>query len=130
MNLERATAMLAEAEAAIAAGLGGPYAEANLASLRVRVAALTPAAPASTPATNIAPPSPPIVPKPAGTREQRLTRLAQAMGASDAALAAAIAQGTTPDAFTLQLADQKIAARKAAEQAAKIDAAVERIVNA
>ena len=83
---------------------------------------------ASSPAATA--PERPATPKPTGTREERLARLAKAMGANSATLASALAAGTMPDSFALQLADAKIAARKAAEQAAKIDAAVERIVNA
>lgn len=127
--LERAEAMLAEAEDAVAAGLN-PYAEQNLATHRARVARLRAAVPAPVAKAPAAPIAPPAVPKLIGTREERLTRLAKAMDADRATLEAAITQGTSPDAFAVQLADKKIARRKAAAEAAEVQAIAARIANA
>jgi nitroreductase len=106
-KLESARARLAECEAVIAAGLGGPYAQKNLAAHRARVTRLggsTPRLvkpePIVTP-VRLGAPQPATV-QPTGTREERLRRLAAAMDASDAMLSAAIAGGIAPDAFALQ----------------------------
>lgn len=129
-ELATAEARLAETEDLIAEGLGGPYAEQNLATHRRRVARLqvempTPAIPAPQPTPAVKPA--PAAPVPTGTREQRLQRLAKALGGDKARLAAAIRAGTTPDAFALILTDQKIARRKAAVEAAEIQATALRI---
>jgi len=128
-ELQRAQAMLAEIENLIAEGLGGPYAEQNLATYRNRVARLRAEMPP--PAVLPAPqPKPaPAAPQPTGTREERLRRLAKAMNGDQATLAAAIAKGTSPDAFALQLTDQMIARRKAAAEAAEIKAMALRIAH-
>lgn len=131
-ELERAEAMLAEIESLIAEGLGGPYAEQNLATYRKRAARLRAAMPsAPVPAVLPAPkPKPaPAAPQPTGKREERLRRLARAMGGDEASLAAAIKAGTSPDAFALQLTDQMIARRKAAAEAAEIKAMALRIAH-
>jgi len=71
-------------------------------------AAPAPAAPA--PAT--APKPAPAALQPTGSREQRLERLAVAMGAFPATLEAAIRDGTTPEEFVLlALRDREIEAK-------------------
>lgn len=110
--LEVAKNRLAECEALIEQGLGGPYAEQNLASHKARVARLSAEAPAPAAVTYTPSPAPvrstptPARAKPLGTREQRLRRLAAAWGADEATLNAAIADGTTPDAFALIVSDE------------------------
>lgn len=127
--LARAEAGLAEMEELFAAGLGGPYAEQNLATHRSRVASLRSAA--TTPAPAVANPTARrTFPKLTGTREERLTRLARVMEADPATLAAALADGLEPDTFALKMADQEIARKKAAAEAAALDAVVERIAAA
>lgn len=126
--LARAEANLAEAEASLAAGTN-PYAAQNVATHRARVARLRAAVPAPVLAATTPAPAPPA-PKLTGTREERLARLAKAMGADKATLEAAITQGTSPDAFAVQLADKKIARRKAAAEAAEVQAIAARIANA
>lgn len=122
-ELERARAMLAETEELSAAGLGGPYAEQNLASARARVARLEMAAipaapPAPAPASSACPALvaassiPPArrsvsLPQPTGTREERLRWLAKAMGADERALAHALASDTTPDAFAIEIMESR-----------------------
>ncbi|MFA7597281.1 MAG: hypothetical protein WCY92_13105 [Novosphingobium sp.] len=127
--LERAEELLAEAEASLAAGTN-PYAVQNLATHRARVARLRTAGPAAPIPAAAAPITPPAAPKLAGTREERLSRLATAMGADKATLAAAIAAGTPPDVFALELTDVMIARRKAAAEAAELEATVRRIAAA
>lgn len=110
-ELGRARERLAETEALIAKGLGGPYAEQNLKLHRTRVArleasaaviALVAALPASTP--------PPAM-KPVRTRLDRIQRLAQAMGARPDLLEAALKADMSPDAFVMAvLGDQEIEA--------------------
>jgi len=130
-ELAAAEARLAETESLIAEGLGGPYAEQNLATHRKRVARLQAEMPPPAPTGAVAPmPAPKpaaAAPQPTGTREQRLRRLAKAMGDDEATLAAAIRAGTTPDEFALILTDQKIARQKAAAEATEIEATALRI---
>lgn len=109
--LARARELLADTESQIANGLGGPYAEKNLATHRARVARLEAAQAPATPApvAHVAPAAPkaPAAPIITGTREERLRRLATAMGADDEALAAAISNGTSPDAFAVEIAESR-----------------------
>ncbi|WP_324743077.1 hypothetical protein U8326_06470 [Tsuneonella sp. CC-YZS046] len=129
-ELARAEANLADAEAAVAEGSSNPYAEQNLAIHRRRVARLqAEMPPPAVPAAQPAPKPAPAALQPTGTLEQRLRRLARAMGGDEATLAAAIAKGTTPDAFALHLTDNLIARRKAAAEAAEIEATALRIAH-
>ncbi|ADJ22476.1 hypothetical protein Hden_0655 [Hyphomicrobium denitrificans ATCC 51888] len=114
-ELAQAKARLADAEAALTAGVN-PYAEQNVATHRARVARLEAEAGHFAPEPNApAPVSEPIaaapIPKPArqltGTREEQLRRLARAMEADERALAEAIAVGTTPDEFALQIVEDR-----------------------
>lgn len=117
--LQRAEARLAETEELIATGLGRPYAEKNLATHRARLASLRTADFSSAPAPTIAPakanalvpavttPPRPATPRLTGTREERLAQLAKAMDGDQATLAAAVANGTTPDEFALILLDER-----------------------
>jgi hypothetical protein len=118
--LQRAEAMLAETEESIAAGLGGPYAEKNLATHRARVASLrsTVVAPAPLKPSTPAPAAPTPLPRAStprltGTREERLARLAKAMDGDAATLETAIANGTTPDEFAMILLDEQAVKAKA-----------------
>lgn len=120
-DLETARARLAECETLIAQGLGGPYAEQNLATHRARVARLEAAVSAPTPAASI-PPAPTLAaPKPApapvitGTREGRLHRIAAAFDTDERTLEAAIDDGTTPDEFAVVASNEAVAKAKAAE---------------
>jgi hypothetical protein len=114
--LARARELLAETESQIATGLGGPYVEKNLESHRLRVAHLEASASRIVPVASIPPITPvrPAVsqiahplPTPTGSREERLRRLATAMGADDRTLAEAIAAGTSPDEFVLKVVDDR-----------------------
>ncbi|HZV17516.1 MAG TPA: hypothetical protein VFF84_02370 [Sphingobium sp.] len=144
-ELERAREKLAEAEAALAAGIN-PYAERNVATHRARVARLEAAAKSAAP---VAPPSPAPVaavkPQPApqllGTREERLQRLAKVMSAGADVLAEALANGTSPDAFAVQVVDSRdpdsVAARilnsdkpVANRQLPEVEEMAQRILNA
>lgn len=150
-ELARARQNLADAEAALAHG-SNPYAEQNVATHRARVARFevsqTPARPTPTaPAAATVAPSVAVAaaPKPApaitGTREERLRRLAKALGASERELARAIASGTTPDAFALEIMDLRdpdaVAARimnsdkpVATKAAPEVEETAQRILNA
>ncbi len=115
--LATARELLAETEAKATAGEGGPYVQQNLESHRRRVARLeAQGAPLVQPPVAVAAvasqrPVAVAVPKkpasPTGTREERLARLAGAWKADETLLATAIAEGTTPDAFAVQLAERR-----------------------
>jgi len=78
----------------------------NTAALRNRLARLEAAAGPEVPAASVVTPPPArAAPSPTGTREERLTRLAQAMGGTDEELAAAIDGGLAPDEFAVLLLD-------------------------
>ena len=115
-ELTQAKAALADAEAALAEGRGGPYGAQNVETHRRRVDRLKAQAPAPAPAIAIPPPLAPIstpkpvakpAPVPTGSREDRLTRLAQAMGADSRLLAQAIKSGVSPDDFALQIVESR-----------------------
>lgn len=145
-ELDRARTNLIAAEAALAAG-SNPYARQNVATHRARVARLEAAA---KPAAPIAPPSPAPVaatkpaPKsmqPTGTREERLRRLSKVMSADERHLAQALAAGTTPDAFAVEIMDSRdpdaVAARilnsdksVASRQLPEVEEMAQRILNA
>ena len=106
-ELDRVRTQIAEAESR-----GGPYVAESVAALRKRLARLeavsASAASASAPAIPVAAPAAAARIKPTpttGTREDRLKRLAKAMGADGALLAEAMASGMTPDAFALEVID-------------------------
>lgn len=134
-ELERARTELERAERAVNIGTN-PYAEewrnrtsALVAKLEVASAPTIPHI-APTPAAAVPTVRLPIAPQPTGTREDRLTRLAKAIGGNEAQLDRAIAEGTSPDAFSLELTNAMIARRKAAAERAEIEAMVERIIEA
>lgn len=109
-ELERARANLAAAEASLAAGTN-PYAAANIEIHRRRIARLEAAADRPRPA-----PAPTPAPAaPSGTRAQRLARLAHAFGVGERHLAAALADGLTPDEFAVIASEIAAANAKARE---------------
>ncbi len=119
-ELERARADLADAEASLVAGTN-PYAEQNVSTFRARVARLEAAAPrtpavASIPTTPAVPsPKAPPAPVIAGTREERLRRIAVAFDTDEATLEAAIDEGISPDEFAMIASDEAAAKAKAHE---------------
>ncbi|HET6388580.1 hypothetical protein [Hyphomicrobium sp.] len=116
LELHRAREALADAEAQVLAGFN-PYAATNVATQRARVARLeadlglpisfldvprVDAAAGSTPARRSNP-----APGISGTREERLQRLAKTMDADEAHLARAIAAGTSPDEYAIEILDSR-----------------------
>lgn len=124
--LTRAEELLANAEAAFAAGTDS-HAEANLKSARARVERLraevptaavtrTPAAAVAIPVAPAAP-APKVTPAPVitGTRIERLQRIAAAFGTDERTLEAAIDDGTTPDEFAMIASNEALVKAKAKE---------------